>query len=381
MLHKTKIEKYAPYGVWAFFTFFCFRYAIEIWNGGNGWKTGDWLINYSAGFVRRGLTGSFFLTVSDFGLPLLWLTYATQIAIYALIFGLVLKLYHRTKRSLFWLLILFSPAFLLFSFYDIQGGFRKEILVFAVFAFFCLIYAKKNVTPFKLTFISVAYSIAALSHELTVFTLPFFLYLIYVSAKEGIISRRSAVVYALTLAITSSVVLLFASFNKGNEVLAQAICQSLIARNLDPNICNGAISWLSEDTGYAQSRVLNGLGYKSIFTPVLLGLALLPLSFTTWWNKERTILLAASLATIFPLFLVAIDWGRWVYIIVFMFFCLALASEVAIKHAYRRIFVVAGLIYLTTWSVPHCCVGGYGTGFLGVAKNHSVWILKKIGSL
>lgn len=381
MLEKTKIEKYAPYGVWAFFTYFCFRYAIEIWHGGNGWKTGDWLINYSAGFVRRGLTGSFFLTVSDFGLPLLWLTYATQISIYALIITTVLTLYQRTKRSLFWLLILFSPAFLLFSFYDIQGGFRKEILVFAVFAFFCLMYANKSVTPLKLALISVAYSIAALSHELTVFTLPFFFYLTYASAKESLISRRTAIVYGLILATSSAVILLLASLNKGNESLAQAICQSLIDRSLDPNICQGAISALSADTGSAQRGVFNGLGYKSIFTPVLLGLALVPLSFTTWWNKERIILLAASLAIIIPLFVVAVDWGRWIYIVIFMFFCLALASEVNIKHAYRRIFVVVGLIYLTTWSIPHCCIGGYGTGFVGMAKNHSVWILKKIGAL
>ena len=132
MLEKKTIEKYAPYGVWAFFAYFCFRYAIEIANGGNGWKTGDWLINYSAGPVRRGLTGTIFLGISELGIPLLWLTYAAQVAIYAVIFALVLKLYKHTERSIFWLLILFSPAFLLFSFYDIQGGFRKEIIVFSV---------------------------------------------------------------------------------------------------------------------------------------------------------------------------------------------------------------------------------------------------------
>ncbi|HIK24025.1 MAG TPA: hypothetical protein IGQ16_10275, partial [Thermosynechococcus sp. M3746_W2019_013] len=379
MLSKTKIEKYAPYVVWVFFAYFCRYYAIEILNGGNNWKTGDWLINYSAGIVRRGLIGTFLLKVSDFGLPLLWVTYVTQVAIYALIFGLVLKLYYRKKRSLFWLLILFSPAFLLFPFYDTQGGFRKEIIVFLIFAFFCLIYANKNVTPFKLTFISLAYSLGALSHELTVFTLPFFFYLIYVSTKDGLITNRTAIAYSSILATASSVILIFAFFYKGNEALAQAICQSLTTRNLDPNICKGSIDWLSEDTGTALRRVLSLLDYRSLFTPVFLWLALLPLSFTTWWNKEREILFVASIATIFPLFLLAIDWGRWVHVIIFMFFCLALASEVNIKYRYRRIFIVAGLIYLTTWSIPHCCVGGYDTGFLSFLKRALKWLMENLG--
>lgn len=31
-------------------------YFFEVSHGGNTWKTGDWLINYSSGFIRRGLS-------------------------------------------------------------------------------------------------------------------------------------------------------------------------------------------------------------------------------------------------------------------------------------------------------------------------------------
>lgn len=114
MLNKSTLERYAPHGIWIFFIFFCIHYAIEIAKGGSDWKTGDWLINYSEGPIRRGFTGTLLLLISDSGIPLLWLTYVFQVLIYVAIFIFILKLYRRTERSLFWLLILYSPAFTFF---------------------------------------------------------------------------------------------------------------------------------------------------------------------------------------------------------------------------------------------------------------------------
>jgi hypothetical protein len=34
------------------------QYAAQVSAGGHPWKTGDWLINYSDGLIRRGLSGS-----------------------------------------------------------------------------------------------------------------------------------------------------------------------------------------------------------------------------------------------------------------------------------------------------------------------------------
>ena len=94
MIKKLTYEKYLPYGIWIFFSYFTLHYAIEISNGGNGWKTGDWLINYSDGFIRRGFMGSILYAISDKGIPLLWLTYSIQVAIYAILFLIISKLYN-----------------------------------------------------------------------------------------------------------------------------------------------------------------------------------------------------------------------------------------------------------------------------------------------
>ena len=367
MQTRAIVAKYAPYGIWAFFFHFCYRYASEISNGGNSWKTGDWLINYSGGPIRRGLTGTILLTAADFRLNLLWLTYFFQVLIYTAIFVVVLKLYKQTKRGLFWLLILYSPAFLLFSFHDIQGGFRKEILVFGIFAFFCLIYAKKTITQIKLLFISLIYVLAGLSHELTVFTLPFFLYLLYICAEEGLVKKSVATGYGAGLTVVSAAILLLAIIYKGDTFTESVICQSLTNRGLDPKICSGSISSLSEDAKYVMSKVSSGLiNGKSVLTHFFLFiLTMLPLFFTTWWKKRTYVLFVVSTSAIFPLFLVAIDWGRWIYVLSFMLFCLALTENLIVKFPYKKIFVIAGMIYLTTWSIPHCCSSSIGRGFVG----------------
>jgi len=41
-----------------------YRYFSQVQDGGHPWQTGDWLINYQSGFVRRGLIGELFFMLS-----------------------------------------------------------------------------------------------------------------------------------------------------------------------------------------------------------------------------------------------------------------------------------------------------------------------------
>lgn len=360
------VKKYATYGIWPFFAYFIFQYTLVVKNGGDSWTTGDWLINYSAGPIRRGLTGEFIFILSSDFISLLWFTYAIQIAIYSAIFLIVLALYKTQDRPPFWLLILFSPAFLLFPFYDTQGGFRKEIIIFAVFSLFCLFYSKNKITVLKIFIIIIAYAISAFSHELNSLTWPFFVYILYLSSKKGLITPRAAIISSLTLIAISATVLLFASLHKGDATSADKICSSLTSKNLHESICDGAISWLKEDAKKATDIVKNSISKKSLWTPALFFLAIAPLFFTTWIRKESILLIIIGTATISPLFFVAIDYGRWIYILVFLIFCLALSEDVRVKFSHNKTFFVLGFMYLTTWSIPHCCMGrDVGAGLIG----------------
>ena len=367
MSKKLMHGSYRSMMVWFVFTILSLRYGFEIWRGGDSWQTGDWLINYSDGFIRRGLLGSILYWLSDFGASLLWLTFGLQITIYGLMFTLVSKLYKASERSLFWLLILFSPAFLLFPFYHFSGGFRKEILVLTLFAYFSLLFAKSSVSNSKVIWIIVFYLLAGLSHELTIFVLPFFIFVLWRCVETSQLELKYAIWFSVVFILISFFLITLSYFFKGSVESASVICNSLVHRSLDPNICTGGIAWLQEDASGSIQRVVDMFNGRSFNVLQFAFLAFLPTAFTTFWNKETLILLVVSVAFMVPLFVLAIDWGRWIYILAFMFYCLLLSSKVSVKLPFQFSYLIFGLFYLTTWSVPHCCVGGaIGSGIFGI---------------
>lgn len=98
----------------------------------NPWSIGDWLINYSGGFVRRGLTGALILLLHRAtAAPLAWVAFSLQTTVFLLFLACVYLLLQRIRWS--WLIaaVLLSPATLSYTVLDSTSGFRKEILVFA----------------------------------------------------------------------------------------------------------------------------------------------------------------------------------------------------------------------------------------------------------
>ena len=75
------------------------------------YRIGDWLINYQAGFVRRGLIGEIIFRISSIGLSITWITLVIQSITYLALGYFTLRLYFLQKRSSAWLLFLFSPVY------------------------------------------------------------------------------------------------------------------------------------------------------------------------------------------------------------------------------------------------------------------------------
>jgi len=353
-----KIQASAPYVVWIFYGYSVLHYSVEIRSGGHSFKTGDWLLNYSGGPIRRGLVGALLQYFSGIGVPLLWATFVLQVVVMGALFGIVLKIYKLRSRSNLWLLILFSPAFLLFPFYDLNGGFRKEILGLTIFAYACLIYAQNSVTRMKLVAVVLCFAFASFSHEVTVFMLPLFTCLAFRFRDKGLIKTNEFVVFTSMMAVIGAASLGFALLYSGGPRVTEVICKSLTGQGLDPTICNGAIAWSADDFVTSVARVGDMLGIGSLSVPLLLLIALTPLFFTSFFDARMSLWFGVALITLAPLFVVAIDWGRWVYVAVFLVFCLALSEEVAITRKFTRVQAFLGVVYLISWSIPHCCVGG-----------------------
>ena len=140
-------SKVIIYGVVSSIALFSvYRYVIDASLGTDSWRTGDWLINYQGGFVRRGFIGEIIYRISPNRLTTIWLAIAFQCFIYLLLVYFLLKLFFAKVIERFWILLLFSPGFvILFPFYDELGAFRKELIIFLAFVFLMLALYENNI--------------------------------------------------------------------------------------------------------------------------------------------------------------------------------------------------------------------------------------------
>ena len=129
-----------------YFIFLSINYAIfnfRFIDRFNPYIAADWLINYSGGFVRRGLFGEVLLYLSNFTkISTLDLTIFFPIFFYVAFLYLLFNLLKNKERNFIFLFLLFSPATLLFSFYDPMAVGRKEVIIL-LFFLYTLITLKK----------------------------------------------------------------------------------------------------------------------------------------------------------------------------------------------------------------------------------------------
>ena len=106
----------------------------------HGYITGDWLINYTNGLVRRGLFGEIAMQVHRwFGNSPVEAVLAAKYLAYAVLCIAILLLAIVKGTGLIEILFLISPWALMFDLNDPGGSGRKEILLFASFALFALL--------------------------------------------------------------------------------------------------------------------------------------------------------------------------------------------------------------------------------------------------
>ena len=118
---------------------------------GDKWAYDNLFINYSAGFVRRGLLGEVFLTLNknynigplDFFPKVLFLLYFAQLIIF---FKLVYKF---RKYNLFVTFLVLSPSLLLFNIYEVNVVLSKDIFITVSILIHALIVSNKTISLSK----------------------------------------------------------------------------------------------------------------------------------------------------------------------------------------------------------------------------------------
>lgn len=257
-------------------------YFEEITNGGQVFQTGDWLINYSAGYVRRGMAGELIYLVSNyFNLDILWTTAILQSLILSLVFYFALSLYFKSYRTQTELAILVSPAFLLFAYYDVGGAFRKELLVFLAFVVFLQFLVNKRMTLISSSLVLILYAFAAFSHELAALFLPFFLAVSYVLFKLEVITKRHFICLFAGFSLIAFSSALFALLYSGVGK-SEIICNSLLIHDVPKSLCvGGSITALESNSEDAFMAVVAKMANNNYLVTYIqsFALALIPFLF------------------------------------------------------------------------------------------------------
>lgn len=285
----------------------------------------DWLISYDGGFVRRGLSGSALAFAARVtGVPLPVVAYGLHATLYVGFAAGVLVLLRGVSVTWSLAVPLFAPFLFPFPVMAANAGYRKDILALAVLAIICAVFV--NVAMHRRAAVVLgglaAWLPIVLIHE-ALALVALFLAPLAVGATW---TRRQAVA-AATLVVAIGAAVLAAVMANGDTTHVEAVCASLRMRLAMPLESCGAehtaLYWLGADPSTGAALVRDSLdrlvpGIVAVAPLTALGMA--PAVWETLRlaprREGRALLVAIALAVLgsLPLFVVAVDWGRFVYL-------------------------------------------------------------------
>jgi hypothetical protein len=295
--------------------FACLIYGRQIQLGGDLWLSGDWLINYSGGFVRRGLFGEVYRNIFPEGQLGLWYLFAFQCSLYALILYFLIK--YLTKEDFSWpsLVLVCSPASFAFIGWDERAFARKESLGFVILMIMAMA-VKKTGTSFRIIeyFGLLSFILSIFISEINFIMLPSVIYILINSSDKD--SKSKLLVKSSFVTVLSLIALIATLVAQGSRLQKEAICDSLIAINLKNELCGGAIAYLGVSTQGIQSQLFSSDFFPGYFgyLPLLL-LAIIPLA-TTFWFRMNYLWVFLIFSFSLPLYFVGLDYGRWIHVFI-----------------------------------------------------------------
>lgn len=374
-------------GALAVVTLFFVLQAIASARSWNGWLIGEWLINYTGGFTRRGLAGQLILGLHTWtGIGLNWVVLSVQIALWLAVVAQIWVLING-KMLFSRLIAIVSPGALLF--YVMDGGSvgRKDLLILVLLLSWVRVLpnaVRPNTSGGWVPAIFGALAtFVMLCHESMAFYLGYFL------VSAWIISRSLSKAIRLTWPIAAGVTaagLVESAF--GAQINSAEICRGLVSEGALPSVCHGAIDW-------PYQSILSSFQYVTGLYSGLTALAVLLIIIATMWLwvlasagandvevRPRVLAgLAMAMLGSTPLYLLGLDWGRWTHMNIMLGIITIIASDNFSPresgHEYQslpgiktsRALVILCLIafFLTSsvWKMSHCCQPGFQEFSLG----------------
>lgn len=325
------------------------------------WITGDWLINYSNGFIRRGLLGTVIDKYGEaFNRPLSSLVLEIKLVFYLIWISVFFRLATTKKIGLIELILILSPWAFLFDLHDPQGSGRKELVLFCIFCiyiYFIITYPPplKNIfRNWAFYFLLLTLPALTIIHEGLFFYLQFFLLPLLFNKQFNSTPLEFFIPYLISTFIAIFIFLFF----KGDATYASSICESLLTKGYQASICGGAINAINPNTVSFDAL------YYQIYIPTFF-LTLVPLVLYFFKSSnlsgaQKIYLLLIGFIPTIPLYIISLDWGRWIHIYGLLSLMLFMGIKTHKPHL-NQISTVSlipiGFFYIFSWVIPHSIAG------------------------
>lgn len=273
----------------------------------DSWILGDWLINYQdGGFKRRGFMGTVFLKIYDiFRIPLDIQVFLFLSMLYTFFYIQLYQLIRNKKNVISILFLFLVPIGLQMPLIDPSILGRKEIFLITLFLWFLNHSLHKKYRMFVLFLIIV---VSLLVHEVVLFYLPYFFYVTFV-LENNKWNPKYLLIFLLPI-ILGFYMFLFGKIINHGETYTLLENRGLFIEK--DGILDYDVNF--DILGYYKSNIFNYLLYSIsyLFSIIFITIYLLNHDFP---KKNRLILFyVLSFLYSIPLFYLATDWGRWIFI-------------------------------------------------------------------
>lgn len=340
------------------------------------------MINYSCGFIRRGLLGSVFLFISQIINVHIFdiYNYATFIAQLILFLFITVRLY---KIKLLNILFLSSPVGILFVInnWSVFGFKDVYILLYTILIHLIL----KNDFKYKNVFVFIAIIIGGLLHEpFLFFSAPFILLAINTDKNSDNISFIKKKVNVAFFAGIVFINLLLFSTNSFNNNKKDCLIEkaTAIKNNYEKPIWGlendfmEPFKWIGKDMEYGIKET--SFNYKepyllkwtslhffvTISSLFLVCVCIFNLSDISHFIFKYKLWFIYLFSSYLFIYFIALDWGRWLYLILMNFIIFISVNKEKIKFKYNtrnsiNLLVTFILICCSLVYIPHYYLGAF----------------------
>ena len=327
----------------------------------------DWLINYQAGFIRRGLIGEIFFQISSLlNLRLDYLLLFFVLSLYVIFYVNFFKIIKKINFKLIDFFIILSPLSFFYTAFEQKASGRKEIIFLSLLSLFIVLL--KRIPINKQIYVMILFTvITALTHSGLIFYNIYFLILfLCINSKIGL---KKLIFKSIPFILSSIIILTLISLNSTmNEFELKTMCLSII--EYLPNCGKGdyidTLTWgLDYNFEGNKSLWFSNSYFASYFLSFIFcfGFFLFLSAKSTIKNINFFYVIIICLICSLPLYFIGADYGRYLYLsyissILVYYFLLSenIVKRKKIQMKLQKLFLIPIIfIYSFTWTVPHCC--------------------------